>query len=211
VTVTDPGSWQIDEWGGRSIADVLTDEHDRLETLLADVISPATPIGEPGSAEYSAQRRKVADAFIASLSRHLSAEEQELFPAARTALPGGAQLIDGEIAGDKEILRTLTGLHAAHANSPEFDALLAQTQEQLRRHTQIAAIRIFPGIRQRLSREEQIRLGNRIDIFEETAPTRPHPNTPSTPPLNKIVDSAIGTLDKVRDALSGRKTRPEDL
>ncbi len=52
--------------------------------------------------------------------------------------------------------------------------------------------------------EELIRLGNRSEIAEEAAPTRPHPGTPATPPWNQIVEPAVGVVDKVRDAVTGR-------
>jgi hemerythrin-like domain-containing protein len=216
LTVTDPEGWETEEWGGRSIATVLTREHQRLQTLLTDALraagSPAAPppaVGPP--ATPTATPRQIADAFIAAMSRHLSAEEQELYPAARTTLPGGDELIDTEIDADKDLLRILSDLSAADPAADEFTTLLARVDLQLQRHVRTASEEIFPELRRRLDRDQQVKLGNRIDIFEEAAPTRPHPDTPSKPPLNKLVDPAIGTVDKVRDLLSGRKTRPQDL
>ncbi|MEV6971476.1 hemerythrin domain-containing protein [Hamadaea sp. NPDC051192] len=216
MTVTDPEGWESEEWGGRSIARVLADEHTRLQTLLDDALAAtgaatAPESGGPSSAAGPTPPRQVADAFIAAMSRHLSAEEQELYPAARTALDNGDRLVDDEIEADREILRVLADLHKADPDAEEFAALLARADLHLRRHVRTADEDIFPELRRRLDRDQQVKLGNRIDIFEEAAPTRPHPNTPSTPPLNKVVDPAIGTVDKVRDALSGRKTRPQDL
>ncbi|NUT19120.1 MAG: hemerythrin domain-containing protein [Hamadaea sp.] len=199
MTVTDPEGWESEEWGGRSIARVLADEHTRLQTLLDDAVSATSAT------------REIADAFIAAMSRHLSAEEQELYPAARTALDNGDRLVDDEIEADREMLRVLASLHKADPDADEFAALLARADLHLRRHVRTADEEIFPELRRRLDREEQVKLGNRIDIFEEAAPTRPHPDTPSTPPLNKVVDPALGTIDKMRDVLSGRKTRPQDL
>ncbi|MEV0270200.1 hemerythrin domain-containing protein [Hamadaea sp. NPDC050747] len=206
MTVTDPESWESEEWGGRGIARVLADEHTRLQTLLEDALT-ATGAVTTGTTET----RQIADAFIAAMSRHLSAEEQELYPAARTALDNGDRIVDDEIEADREILRVLADLHKADPDGAEFAALLARADLHLRRHVRTADEDIYPELRRRLDREEQVKLGNRIDIFEEAAPTRPHPNTPSTPPLNKVVDPALGTIDKMRDVLSGRKTRPQDL
>ncbi|MBQ0897810.1 hemerythrin domain-containing protein, partial [Micromonospora sp. U56] len=58
---------------------------------------------------------------------------------------------------------------------------------------------------------ELIRLGNRWEIAEEAAPTRPHPGTPATPPWNRVVEPALGVVDKVRDAVTGRRTYLADL
>ena len=59
--------------------------------------------------------------------------------------------------------------------------------------------------------EDLIRVGNRIELAEEAAPTRPHPGTPSTPPWNKIVDPAVAVVDKVRDVVTRRTTYARDL
>jgi len=209
LTVADSSDWEPDEWGGQSIADVLAAEHERLETLLADAVATAEAVHSGD--EDKARGRNVADAFVASLARHLSSEEQELYPASRTALPNGDRVIDTEIEADREILRTLAAVHSTDPTDPGFPAALRRAQLQLRQHVETAHEQIHPEVRRQLSREEQIRLGNRVDIVQEAAPTRPHPETPSTPPLNKIVDPALGTIDKVRDILSGRKTRPQDL
>ena len=209
MTVADSSGWEPDEWGGRSIADVLADEHERLETLLADAVTTADAV-QSGD-EDRARGRNVADAFVASLTRHLSSEEQELYPATRAALDNGDRVVDTEIEADREILRTLAAVHSTDPADPSFQAQLRRAQLQLRQHVETAREQIHPEVRDRLSREEQIRLGNRVDIVQEAAPTRPHPDTPSTPPLNKVVDPAMGTIDKIRDILSGRKTRPHDL
>jgi hemerythrin-like domain-containing protein len=209
LTVAESNGWEPDEWGGRSIADVLADEHERLETLLADAVTTAEAVS--AGTEDKTRGRDVADAFVASLTRHLSSEEQELYPASRAALPNGDRIIDTEIEADREILRTLAAVHSTDPTDPSFPATLRRAQLQLRQHIETANEQIHPEVRRQLPREEQIRLGNRVDIAQEAAPTRPHPETPSTPPLNKVVDPALGTLDKVRDVLTGRKTRPQDL
>ncbi|MEU8657186.1 hemerythrin domain-containing protein, partial [Actinoplanes philippinensis] len=64
---------------GRSIVDVVAAQHRELlgltERLTASPEDPA-----------------VASVLVATLSRHLAAEEQYLYPAVRTAVPGGAEL-----------------------------------------------------------------------------------------------------------------------
>ena len=65
---------------------------------------------------------------------------------------------------------------------------------------------LFPRLREAVSEADLIRLGNRVVIAEEAAPTRPHPGTPATPPWNKVVDPAIAVLDKLRDAVGRRAT-----
>ena len=70
---------------------------------------------------------------------------------------------------------------------------------------------ILPALARALDESDLVRLGNRVEIAEEAAPTRPHPQAPAAPPWNRVVEPALGVIDKMRDVASGRHTRPEDL
>ncbi|MFI5835650.1 hemerythrin domain-containing protein [Micromonospora sp. NPDC051300] len=181
--------------GGRSLADLVDAEH-RTLLELADRVT------EPGL--DPAGRRRVLDVLTAAVSRHLSAEEQYLFPAARAAVPESGELVAREIEADAALLTALKRL-----SGPD-DAVVADVAERVRRHVSRVAALVTP-LREVASDAELIRLGNRWEIAEEAAPTRPHPGTPATPPWNKIVEPAVGVLDKVRDAVTGRRTRLADL
>ncbi|MFR9777540.1 hemerythrin domain-containing protein [Micromonospora sp. MS34] len=181
--------------GGRSLADIVDREHRALLGLAEQVTDPQL------AAE---RRREVADVLTAAVSRHLSAEEQYLFPAARAAVPESAELVDREIEADAALLTALKGLSGAD------DAALADVADRVRRHVSRVAALVAP-LREVASDAELIRLGNRWEIAEEAAPSRPHPGTPATPPWNKIVEPAVGVLDKVRDVVTGRRTRLSDL
>ncbi|MCV2457821.1 hemerythrin domain-containing protein, partial [Streptomyces sp. ICN988] len=39
---------------------------------------------------------------------------------------------------------------------------------------------------------------------KKTAPTRPHPSAPNTPPANKLLAPGAGMVDRARDLLTGR-------
>jgi hypothetical protein len=195
-----------DRWdelpAGRSMLEILADEHHQLGMLCVDL---ADLTGPP------ARRARVAGVLIAATVRHLSAEEQYLYPAVRAALPGGDRLADHEIIADRELLRTLRQLAGARPEEAGYDRLVHSVGAQLGRHANKASRRLFPGLRESCDEVALVRLGNRIEIAEEAAPTRPHPGTPSTPPWNKVVDPALGVADKIRDVLSWRTTYPQDL
>lgn len=159
--------------GGRDLLDVLDEEHERLAALCARMAD-----GDP-----------VAGVLTATLSRHLSAEEQYLYPAVRAVVPGGAALADAESAA----LRGSTEVVPA-----------------VRAHIDRCTRQLFPALRAALDETARIRLGNRVVIAGEAAPTRPHSWTPSRPPWNKLVDPLVGVLDKVRDVATGRPTRVSD-
>ncbi|MFG2102860.1 hemerythrin domain-containing protein [Micromonospora echinaurantiaca] len=173
--------------GGRSIADLVVGEHRQLLELVDRLTGTPEPPADG------------LEVLTAALSRHLSAEEQYLLPAVRSARPDLAARVDHEIDADAGLLTALkepTGL--------------GELAERVRRH--VAGVdALVAALREVATAEELIRLGNRLEIAEEAAPTRPHPATPATPPWNRIVEPAVGVVDKVRDAVSGRPTYLADL
>ncbi|GIJ31302.1 hemerythrin domain-containing protein [Verrucosispora sp. WMMD703] len=174
---------------GRSIADLVAEEHRQLLQLTRRLIEPG-PDPEHGR-----------DVLVAALSRHLSGEEQYLLPAVRHAVEGANPLVDEVLTGDVELLRALREL--TDENLPDIAARVE------------AHARAVDPLMQRLcasaTEEELIRLGNRLEIAEEAAPTRPHPAVPHNPPWNRIVEPAVGVVDKVRDVLAGRHTQLGEL
>jgi hypothetical protein len=141
---------------------------------------------------------RVADVLVAELSRHLSAEEQYLYPAIKSAVPGGEDLVERELAEDHQLLLMM--------KNPDKDLIPA-----VRRHVAADTEELFPVLAEMVPIDDLIRLGNRVETTEEAAPTRPHPGTPATPPWNKIVDPAVAVVDKLRDAVTGRTTYFSDL
>lgn len=181
--------------GGRSMADIADSEHRQLLDLADQVTDPQLTLE---------RRREVAEVLTAAISRHLSAEEQYLLPAARAALPEAAERVDRELTADAGLLAALKAL-----DGPD-DPALADVAERVRGHVAAVSALITP-LREVATDAELIRLGNRWEIAEEAAPTRPHPGTPATPPWNRVVEPALGVVDKVRDAVSGRRTYLADL
>ncbi|MFF3866270.1 hemerythrin domain-containing protein [Micromonospora sp. NPDC001898] len=180
--------------GGRSLVDIVDQEH-RQMLALADRIGGPDPDPEPGD---------LVQVLTATVSRHLSAEEQCLFPAVRAALPQAGELVDRELEAAGALLTALKGL------AGPADPALADVVERVRRHAARVAALVSP-LGEVATDVELIRLGNRWEIAEEAAPTRPHPGTPATPPWNRIVEPAVGVVDKVRDAVTGRPTYLTDL
>ncbi|MEE6259897.1 hemerythrin domain-containing protein [Plantactinospora sonchi] len=187
--------------GGQSMVELLAQEHDQIVALCAE-LTDDTP---------TERRSQVAEVLTATVARHLSGEEQYLYPTVRSVLPDGGTVADRELEADTALLRTLQELSGVTPADARFDELADELAHGLRRHAETARTAIFPALRASASETDLIRLGNRVEIAEEAAPTRPHPGTPATPPWNKVVEPALGVVDKVRDAVSGRPTYVEDL
>ncbi|MER7442725.1 hemerythrin domain-containing protein [Micromonospora avicenniae] len=175
--------------GGRSIVDIVEHEHRQLLDLLERL---------PGPGSVADEQLAV---LTAALSRHLSAEEQYLLPAVRAAVPASAVQVDRTLDADAALLGALRTLAE---DGP------GEVAGRVHRHVdEVGAL--ITALRAAATEEELIRLGNRLEIAEEAAPTRPHPDTPATPPWNRVVEPALGVVDKVRDAVTGRPTHLADL
>lgn len=194
-----------DEWdsapAGRSMVDILIDEHRQLRVLCADLDRLAN----------RTRREPLSDVLTATIVRHLSAEAQYLYPTVRAVLPDGEPIADRELGADQEMLRTLRRLATTDVADPAYPPLVRVLRVRLARHTDQAARRILPRLRAVCSESDLVRLGNRIEIAQEAAPTRPHPGAPTKPPWNKVTEPALGVADKLRDAICRRVTYPADL
>jgi hypothetical protein len=180
--------------GGTSMLDLLDAEHAQLTDLYRRLASTMDDV-ELGA---------LTSALVATLSRHLSAEEQYLFPTVAAVLPNGQRLAEAEIVADQAMLHALRRLE----DGPATDLRgLEEVDPALHLHVKRCEETLFPGLREALTDAELIRLGNRVAIAEEAAPTRPHPGTPATPPWNKVVDPAVGVVDRLRDLVDRRTTQ----
>jgi hypothetical protein len=186
------------ETTGRNAVDVIAGQHREL-------------IGLCDRLTGHDDDRRLVDVVIATLSRHLSAEQQYLYPAVRTAVPGGDELADRELAEDHGLLVVLKRLEKADRGGPDYRDLIAEVTAAVRRHVDADAEELLPVLTRTAPVEDLIRVGNRIELAGEAAPTRPHPGTPSVPPWNKVLDPAVAVLDKVRDVVGRRTTYPRDL
>jgi len=184
------------------LIDVLIADHRGVESMFAEL---AAGTGEPE------HRKRLTDVVIAELVRHSVAEEMYLYPAAKAALPDGAQLSEHEIAEHAEAEVLMNRIDELDAADPEFEPTVARLIEAIRHHIADEEGDLFPRLRQALPPDELLQLGRRVEAAKKIAPTRPHPSAPDRPPLNKLVAPGAGLLDRVRDALTNRPTSPADL
>ncbi|WP_268221222.1 hemerythrin domain-containing protein [Streptomyces sp. EMB24] len=180
--------------GGDVIAELVTD-HQEVEELFGKI--EALPAGD-------AQRKKYADQAVMELVRHSIAEEAYLYPAVRDFLPDGDSVADKEIEDHAEAERTMKDLEAVDADDPEFDRLVGALMTEIRSHVRDEEDNLFPRLRAAASEDELTKLGDKVRQAKKTAPTRPHPSAPDTPPANKLLAPGTGMVDRVRDALTGR-------
>jgi hypothetical protein len=166
--------------------------------VILPPLPPVAPRWRPAGPDLlellAAQHRALAAApRTGDLVRHLSAEEQYLFPTVRAVLADGAALAEAELAADAAI-------RAALRDGTDVAGLV-------RGHVRRCEERLFPALRAALDDTARIRLGNRVVIAQEAAPTRPHIGTPCRPPWNRLVEPVVGVLDRIRDTFSAPSGR----
>jgi hemerythrin-like domain-containing protein len=178
------------------VVDELTSDH-REALALLDRLANSNDPGE---------RRDLADTVIAEVVRHAVAEEMYVYPAMREHLPDGEQAVKHDTEEHKQLEETMKQLEAADAAEPRFDSLVREMTEQLRHHVHDEETEQFPQLRERIPREELVRLREKVDTAKKLAPTRAHPSAPNSELFHKLAGPGVGMVDRLRDRLTNRST-----
>jgi hemerythrin superfamily protein len=149
-------------------------------------------------------RKDLVDHVIAELVRHSVAEEQFMYPAARSRLPGGDEIVDHELEEHAEAEEVMKRLEGLEPDDPEFEPLVKQLTDDIRHHIGEEEGDLLPKLKEACDREELQHLGFKVMAAKEFAPTRPHPHAPDKPPANLVLGPGVGFIDKIRDTLSHR-------
>ncbi|MYT28592.1 MULTISPECIES: hemerythrin domain-containing protein [unclassified Streptomyces] len=173
----------------------LTSDHREVEALFSRFED--TP---PGSDD----RKRLADEITIELVRHAVAEEEHLYPAVREHLEGGDALADREIADHERVERLLKELEGRDPQDLDFSRLMVKLRTEVTAHVRDEEHRLFPQLREGVHSFILESLGRKVREAKKSAPTRPHPSAPSTPPANKLLAPGLGLVDRVRDFLTGR-------
>lgn len=177
------------------MADVFAElekDHIEVKEILAKLETGHGDIGQ------------LAEKLVMDESRHEAAEEMYFWPSVRENVTGGDALADEAIAQENEGKRVLDELRKAEVGSPEFLRLVAEFTKAGREHIAFEESRVWPELRLKLSAEQQLDLGSKIETAKKTGPTRPHPQGPDGPGGLKTVGAAAAMADKAADAVTGR-------
>jgi hemerythrin-like domain-containing protein len=181
---------------GRDMVEILKHDHREVEAMFRGLETMR------GAQAGKAKKQLVAKATI-ELVRHSAVEEMYLYPAARKVLPDGDGLADEEIAEHAEAERLMKDLEDMPLGT-DYDAKLDKLMAAVRGHIKEEEQVLFVALSKACSPEELSDLGEKISAAKKLAPTRPHPDAPDTPPANMLAGPALGLVDRVRDAMSGR-------
>jgi hemerythrin superfamily protein len=181
--------------GNQDVVDILTTDHHEVLALVEQI--PAAD---------AARRRDMADTVIAELMRHSVAEEMYVYPAMRDHLPDGASKVQHDIEEHQQLEEVMKELEGVDAADARFVETLGRLEAVLRDHVSDEESEQFPMLRARLSTEQLLELGRKVETAKKAAPTRPHPAAPHSELFHKLVGPGVGMVDRLRDKLTGRST-----
>jgi hemerythrin superfamily protein len=124
------------------------------------------------------------DRLTAELVRHTVAEERHLYPAVREHVPHGAALADKELADHARVEQMLRDLENLSVDDPQFNDTIAKLKFEVASHVREEEHELFPKLAAALPPEKLNELGRLVHQARETAPTRPQPWLPNTPPAH---------------------------
>ncbi|MEU7560425.1 hemerythrin domain-containing protein [Streptomyces eurythermus] len=180
---------------GGNVIQELTTDHREVEEIFGRF--EALPPGSP-------ERKNLCDQATIELVRHSVAEEAYLYPAVREHVAGGDALADKEIEDHAKAEQIMKDLEGCQADDPRFDTLMTQLMSEIRSHVTDEEQNLFPRLEAACPQDALMELGDKVRRAKQTAPTRPHPSAPDTPPAEKLLAPGVGLIDRLRDALSGR-------
>jgi hemerythrin superfamily protein len=169
---------------------LLLEDHREVEQLFSRI-----------EAAGGAGPDEAVQEVVRELSVHAAVEEQVLYPAIREKVPGGDELADHAIEEHQEAKELLARIDGSDGDATERRSLLARLMIEVRSHVEEEEAELFPKLQAAFGPQEQQEMGQAMAEAKKMAPTRPHPNAPSTPPGNVVAGAAAALVDKARDAL----------
>ena len=90
---------------------------------------------------------------------------------------------------------TLSELDGMSPDHERFNAKFTVLMEGVRHHVKEEEKELFPTVRKGFTRGELVELGAAMAKAKLQAPTKPHPRSPDTPPMNAVVSSLMNPMD----------------
>ncbi|WP_344555863.1 hemerythrin domain-containing protein [Kitasatospora saccharophila] len=156
----------------------LTTDHEVLRVRFSEL--GGLPLGDP-------RRCRLAAVTADALVRHLTAEEEHLYPLARPGHPPGDDAVDHGLQSHAALRALVRELRGAAPGSAEFDRLVARLVEAATGHFGREEARVFPAVRERLAPVRLAALGAQVRATEAEASAMPLPGPLAQAPPDELV------------------------
>lgn len=182
---------------------LLREDHEKVLAMLAALESGPDATTGADTAQLQARKDLVTELVIAE-SQHEAVEEQFFWPMVRDTLPDGDDLANLAVSQEDAAKQVLHALENAKPNQSDFEQMVDRIVADGREHIEFEQTQVWPKIQATVSEQELAELGEKMAKAKKSAPTRPHPATPSNPGVQKTAGAAAAMTDTMRDAVTGR-------
>jgi uncharacterized protein DUF2188 len=170
---------------GSNVLDEVLKDHAEIKELFARVAS-----------ETGLRKRDAFQDLVKKLVSHETAEQEIVHP-----LSNGELVHDERLAEEKEAEVALGELVDLGTDDPRFDELLEAMRLDVQAHAEREELEEHPRIRATVEADSLEVLAPAFRAAEATAPTRPHPSSPTSPIGNLAVGPVVAVMDRARDVV----------
>jgi hemerythrin superfamily protein len=191
--------------GGRrpDAVTVLTDDHREVEELFAR-------FEKTGDGAHK-RRQQLVQRMTEALSVHASIEEEVFYPAIRQRIDDAGDDVLEALEEHHLVKLTLAELEMLDPAHERYGAKVTVLIENVRHHVEEEEGQLFPTVRKALDAAMLRDLGDELVAAKRTAPTRPHPEAPDTPPGNIVAQVLTAPLDAAANLNKAAARRVRDI
>jgi hypothetical protein len=188
-----------------SIEEDLRKADERPDDVIAAVLRDHAEIkrlfGEVTSARSVDAKQEAFRRLVRKLVVHETAEQEVVHPLIRGADARAAKVVEKRLEEEKEAETVLAELGELDISSAEFDGRLAALQTDVVEHAEAEEEHEVPLLDEKVDAKRLRQLAPVFRVAENTAPTRPHPEGPTSALGNVAVGPFLAIADRVRDAI----------
>jgi hemerythrin superfamily protein len=178
---------------------LLKADHKTVETLFRKF--------ERAGRNAKKMKRRLVDQIVRELAVHSVIEEQIFYPAVRTKGGKLEEMILLSLEEHHVAKWLLKELEDLSPDAERFEAKVLVLMESIRTHVAEEEREVFPQVRKAFTPAELKAMAQALMVAKRSAPTRPHPRAPDTPPGNLVAGTMSSMLDMGKDAIRAFRRR----
>lgn len=183
------------------VVDILHAQHQRIQDVIGKTL-----------AATGHEKRELFEGLVRLMAVHEVAEEELVHPLARRELGSQRRVVDDRLHEERQLKRSLADLYDLGTDHPEFNGRLAALRDAARVHAEHEERDELPHVRQALATKNLQRLASVVlGVERDAAPTRPHPNVPTSAAATMLIGPPLSVFDRVRDAMRNLRQSIEQL
>jgi hemerythrin superfamily protein len=176
---------------------LLKADHKTVETLFRRF--------EQAGRNAKKLKRSLVDRIVRELAVHSVIEEQVLYPTARAKARQLTETVLQALEEHHVAKWLLKELEDLPPDAERFEAKVKVLIENVRAHIREEERVLLPQLRKACTPAELREMAELLTTARKTAPTRPHPRAPDTPPGNMVAGAMSAVLDTGRDAIDAAR------